>query len=80
MWSEIRNLKNCDKDPRTHLTNRNTLRELNLQTNQDKSQISITSNIVTSSNKETIYENGKLLGKIIDECFYTNRDTNSNKN
>ncbi|RNA02677.1 hypothetical protein BpHYR1_040748 [Brachionus plicatilis] len=34
-------------------TNRNPLRELNLQVNQAKSQILITSNIANNSNKET---------------------------
>ncbi|RNA22162.1 hypothetical protein BpHYR1_043504 [Brachionus plicatilis] len=59
------------------LTNRNLLRELNLQTNQTKSQISIASNIETCSNQLSPKKRGgKRLpreenGKIKNNCFYT---------
>ncbi|RNA42375.1 hypothetical protein BpHYR1_047685 [Brachionus plicatilis] len=55
-------------------TNRNSLWELNLQTNQAKSQISITSNIATSSNKEatdvTTVEQMQLRPKKLNICVY----------
>ncbi|RNA19683.1 hypothetical protein BpHYR1_030492 [Brachionus plicatilis] len=56
-----------DKDPKTFVsplstqtpTNRNPLRELNLQTNQTKSQISIASNIETCSNQLSPKKRGR---------------------
>ncbi|RNA05930.1 hypothetical protein BpHYR1_030605 [Brachionus plicatilis] len=86
-----------DKDPKTYAsplstqtvntkihkpTNRNPLRELNLQTNQTKSQILIASNFETCSNQLSPKKRGgKRLprdenGTIKNKCFYTNKYKN----
>ncbi|RNA42309.1 hypothetical protein BpHYR1_022351, partial [Brachionus plicatilis] len=51
-------------------TNRNPLRELNLQTNQTKSQISIASNIETCSNQLSPKKRGRKRQPRDENVYY----------